>query len=344
MSSFTLEIVLSRFREDLLASLELICNPATFDANTDMRITIYNKGGDDLEEILTSSLNKKRNSSPRIMDAIRRFIDDKKRFQIVNVENLGREADTYIYHILQNYLLLADVTVFLPASCMNDIKIEHTRQLFQRVNSTKNSVLAGQWIIPSVRGRLGKFMIKKWSGTDSNNAKTLELSASVACLPATRRPYALWYDHFFPNITTHVVSYYSMFAISSVHVRRKEKSYYQQFFDELHVHINPETGHFMERSWEAIFFPLPEECLYAAKLPQQDQHIDNDVQHKSIANATFSQLLSAYSTKSVRRSELVPSSDATRPTVLDNIGKSFDNEINSKRKREDNIVEDDRAL
>jgi Protein of unknown function (DUF3431) len=33
------------------------------------------------------------------------------------LENIGREAHTYLYHICNNYRLLSDVTVFVQAMC-----------------------------------------------------------------------------------------------------------------------------------------------------------------------------------------------------------------------------------
>ena len=138
-------------------------------------------------------------------------------------------------------------------------------------------------------------MIKNWTGTDSNNAKTMSEvgAAAVACQPASRRPYSQWYDHYFPGIKTHVVCYYSMLAVSAAHVTRQPVSYYQQFLDEVRVHVNPETGHYMERSWEAIFFPLPDACLYAAKPIQQApaSQLKQEAENKKMQSSSFSQLL-----------------------------------------------------
>jgi len=191
---FTVEVVISRFRENILHCLELICKEGTFDEEIDVKVTIYNKGGDDCAEILQSAVDKKKGKFDRIVQLLR----DPNKFRIISLDNLGREAHTYLFHVVHNYNDMASVTVFLPATCMNQVKEDHTVKLLQRVNTTRNTVIAGQWMAPSIRNRLGSFIISKWSGRDSDNAKLLTESNAVDCMPATRRPFSAWYDHFSP--------------------------------------------------------------------------------------------------------------------------------------------------
>ena len=197
--------------------------------------------------------------------ALRRFSQlalDRDRLRVYPLQNLGREADTYLHHLCEQYDCLAAVTLLLPASCMNEVKSEHTRQLVERAVGTRSSVLAGQWIVPTVRGRLGPFMIKKWQGLDSKNASHLP---TVAVLPSTRRPYSVWYDHYFPDTTVNVVCYYSMLAVAAAHVQQHPVQRYRDLLAEVRVHSNPETGHYMERSWAAVFHPIPDACVFSAR-------------------------------------------------------------------------------
>ena len=122
--------------------------------------------------------------------ALRRFtrlVNDKEKLRVLPLQNLGREADTYLHHLSERYDQLAAVTVLLPASCMNDIKSEHTRRLCLRVADTRSSVLAGQWVVPSVRTRLGGFMIKKWQVSKNALAplSTSTLLPLCVCLART---------------------------------------------------------------------------------------------------------------------------------------------------------------
>ena len=44
--------------------------------------------------------------------------------------------------------------------------------------------------------------------------------------------------------------------VSRNDIRQHPKKYYQNFLDELSKSPNPEVGHYVERSWCAIFYPL----------------------------------------------------------------------------------------
>ena len=60
---------------------------------------------------------------------------------VYNIENVGRCDHTYLYHIVNNYDQLADVTVFLPASCLDGIKACNTKHVMDIVMRTKTTVL-----------------------------------------------------------------------------------------------------------------------------------------------------------------------------------------------------------
>mmetsp|Transcript_16754 Transcript_16754/g.28108 ORF Transcript_16754/g.28108 Transcript_16754/m.28108 type:complete len:342 (+) Transcript_16754:892-1917(+) len=313
---FTVEVVISRFRENILHCLELICKEGTFDEEIDVKVTIYNKGGDDCAEILQSAVDKKKGKFDRIVQLLR----DPNKFRIISLDNLGREAHPYLFHVVHNYNDMASVTVFLPATCMNQVKEDHTVKLLQRVNTTRNTVIAGQWMAPSIRNRLGSFIISKWSGRDSDNAKLLTESNAVDCMPATRRPFSAWYDHFFPGIKTHVASYYSMLAVHRDLAWKKEVGHYTQLLDELDVHSNPETGHFMERSWEAVFYPVPDACLFAARpIKQENSRVTatGSGSARATSDMSFAQLMNSYGSGSKKRSAGAVDSEKDRGASAD---------------------------
>jgi hypothetical protein len=58
------------------------------------------------------------------------------------------------------------------------------------------------------------------------------------------------------------VSFNGMFAVSREHIKQHPVSHYEALLRALSHSSNPEDGHFLERSWVAVFHPLPRECLY----------------------------------------------------------------------------------
>lgn len=173
---------------------------------------------------------------------------------ITSLPNVGREGHTYLYHIINRYETLSDVTVFLPGSCFDEIKRSSTQSLMDKVENTKNTVIAGKWYVPSVKAALKKFTIGEWTGHNESNVATM---TTTGCQPSSIRPYGRWYDHYFKDVSINVVSYTSTFAIAKEHILQHSKDYYMNLLSALGGHCNPEDGHYIERSWVAVFHPIP---------------------------------------------------------------------------------------
>lgn len=76
------EIVIARYNEDLSWLVDI---PKS------IKITIYNKGNDDIDK----------------MNSIKNL-----KFTVIKLPNIGRESHTYLYHIINNYDKLAHRTIF----------------------------------------------------------------------------------------------------------------------------------------------------------------------------------------------------------------------------------------
>ena len=103
------EIVISRYNEDL----EWLKDKPFNEYNT----IIYNKGK-----------NEDFYKAPSIT-------------KIIPLENVGREAHTYFYHIINNYDNLADLTVFLPGSIQLQHKMAKANALFNKIPDSNTSII-----------------------------------------------------------------------------------------------------------------------------------------------------------------------------------------------------------
>ena len=164
--------------------------------------------------------------------------------------NLGRCDHTYLYHIVNSYDNLAPVTVFLPASCSDRYKQERAKKTCQIALKTNTSLFFGHQYKPNVRDQLYYFKLDTWKATNQAN---LAANPEQQLQLAEIRPFGAWYDAHFPGIQTQVVCYYGIFAVSRDHIRQHPKAYYHALLDQLSVGSNPEVGHYMERSWGALF-------------------------------------------------------------------------------------------
>jgi hypothetical protein len=180
----------------------------------------------------------------------------------VKLPNVGKCDHTYLYHIIKNYDNLADVTCFFPASClMNSFKKDKTLRTLEYATNTKNSVFIGR-NMNNVYKDLYKFELDEYVTTNTENAKINSDGSMKKC---EIRPFGKWYESLFGDLRVTLVDYTSIFAVSREHILQHPRSYYENLIKYLDDDVSPECGHYMERSWVAVFSPVPTECLYNNK-------------------------------------------------------------------------------
>lgn len=215
-----IEIVVARYNEDLKWTKEYPFNQ--------FKYTIYNKG----------------NNNDFTKPALYRT------FQLPNV---GRCDHTYLYHIVSNYSSLAPITIFLPGSIQIYYKKAVAVKLINHILSLENAVFLGFETIINIQTKFKKFYLDEWSASDPNNRVNNDDSHLQ---PALLRPYGKWYKYFFGNIPVKHYCYMGIFSINKLDIIKHDISKYTQLLNSVSIHSNPEVGHYIERSWAAIFHPL----------------------------------------------------------------------------------------
>lgn len=219
MTSKNIEIVVARYNEDLSWMNEQpFCK---------FKYTVYNKGiNDDFEK--------------------------KHVINIINLPNVGRCDHTYLYHIVHNFHNLAPITVFFPGSLNNPIKKRNAIKILNGILHYRRAIFFG-YRTYNLRAHFNNFRLNEWKCTDPKNAV---LNPERKLLPAVIRPYGLWYKFHFGNS---IVKYWCIHGIFSMHRRDITKhniERYKRLLAGVERHSNPEVGHYIERSWAAIFHPL----------------------------------------------------------------------------------------
>jgi hypothetical protein len=173
--------------------------------------------------------------------------------------NIGRCDHTYLYHIVHNYDDMATVTIFTTGSTG---AITHKRNKFQfvidKVFTTHDTVFRGHRL-KSIKETFQDFKLDSWQATDSNNQ---EDHVKDKLYPARMRPFKQWYEKTFPDIEINFFSYGGVFAVSKQHIHNRSKASYIRLMNQFPKHSNPEIGHYFERAWLAVFYPIPDKCLY----------------------------------------------------------------------------------
>lgn len=179
--------------------------------------------------------------------------------EITNLPNVGVCDHTYLYHLVNNYDTLADVTIFLPASGDLQTKRARVDATINKAFETKDTVIYGFLNPQGTKVKQYGFRIDRHVTASKHNQ---ELGDNFRQAPAEVRPFGLWYETHFPGINVPYESNAGIFAVSRKHVYLRPKEFYQRLLEQVDDSKFHEASHFIERSWPAIFHPLPPQCFY----------------------------------------------------------------------------------
>ncbi|KAI9696602.1 MAG: hypothetical protein M1836_005621 [Candelina mexicana] len=165
--------------------------------------------------------------------------------------NIGREGHTYLHHIIERYSSLADITIFLQGRIDDHITLTPS-EIMDAARGTKD-------------GQVTTFPFRElelfdhWDGIPWDEYPCWK--KWFGCASATRTPAKHW-QRIFPGTKVPMSVAYqpgALFAVRRSTIQQHPLSLYkfllEEFFSGDMAHINPETGHFMERFWLAIWNP-----------------------------------------------------------------------------------------
>jgi hypothetical protein len=212
-SNMTIEIVVANYEENLDWINEI---PEQFYT----KLTIYNKG---------SAKNYK---FPKMNS--------------VNLPNIGHCDHTYLYHVVNNYDKLADITIFLPGSVWTQpYKKETANKMMSFIDIHKRPTL-----VCSDRGENHKnLVVNEWAVSSPENSR---FSSQQELTPAAIRPLGKWFEAHFPGEKHECVSFYGIVSASRESIHKRPKEFYQGLLNEVSI-PSPEAGHFTERTWANTF-------------------------------------------------------------------------------------------
>jgi hypothetical protein len=232
-----LQIVVARYKEPL--------NWLKDDPFNKYPVIIYNKGGD----------NNYFKSSNIIKE--------------IKLSNYGLEVHSFLYHIINNYNNLANITAFLQGSIELPNKYNRAACTITESVSRNTSILGVNLscscaVSSNFKEDNYNFTMDRYFMSHATNLITDENSKTVPC---KFRPFGNWYNELFGNILTTRAAYNHIIAIKREHILRKPIEYYKRlikFFHPQDLDRQPEVVHYFERAWQAIFFPLDENinCVY----------------------------------------------------------------------------------
>jgi len=215
-----LTIVISRYEENtdwIVSELIPLCSPR--------RIIVYNKG-----------------ASPCNLDS--------DVIQVIPLPNVGREAHTYLHHIISTYGEEEDdmTTLYIPGSCWElPYKWECVKKVTAEIANRRS-------VFPCTTckdANLENFTIDNHPSSHGGNARE---NPDTALKPSPIRPYGRWCREVLGrNTNTDRVAYWGIFAVSQRDIRARPLETYMTLRSFVDQHPNHEAAHYLERAWPIVF-------------------------------------------------------------------------------------------
>jgi hypothetical protein len=175
---------------------------------------------------------------------------------MINLPNVGREGHTYLHHIFSNYNNLGDITIFIPGSAdtypnkKNDLS-----HIMEHLKNKKSSAVRCYRDPSYIKGS-HSFKIDAWKSTSKENAA----KANSNIQPSAERPLIEWFKKHFQHSYISAITHYGVVAASREDIHKRDPSFYKSILDGM-LSDNPETGHFVERTWKEILSIADENCF-----------------------------------------------------------------------------------
>jgi hypothetical protein len=153
--------------------------------------------------------------------------------QLIRLPNVGRESHTYIHHVLEHYETLPDFTFFTQAD-----PFFHKRTISQLAQSYLMS--KAQFFPPHPPNHLpGNWKCKLEGLRDSGGT------------------IGDWWKFVFgtsyPVRRSIKTAWNGIFTVHKNRILSRPPAFYERLLQTISHHVNPEEGHYFERTWGDIF-------------------------------------------------------------------------------------------
>lgn len=186
----------------------------------------------------------------------------KGKVDVINLKNVGRCDHTYLHHIVTNFKKLADVTIFIVASALDDSMYKKSAKLKVVLDCVSKSYTSAFPVMkPVPLKKLYNFSLEKYTATNKANKALNPQNQLQLC---SIRPFGKWYEEVFKGLKVPELMYVNVnaiFAVDKEHIHNRPLSLYKHLITYVDKSSNPEAGHYMERTWTSLFYPFPDYCL-----------------------------------------------------------------------------------
>lgn len=170
--------------------------------------------------------------------------EDKPRFPVkkwVKIENVWREWETYLQHIINNYDNLADITIFLQwwmhDQLDNKVAYKNLEEYIKEVKKYGFSTSRTRIVF-----RKNPQIVFVWKAKEQYNNWSMSHAEDS---------FADFYKKIFgePQPLIFPCFFCANFAVTREKIQARSKKFYENIHKYLARHVNPEEWHYLERLW-----------------------------------------------------------------------------------------------
>ncbi len=163
-----------------------------------------------------------------------------------SVPNIGRESHTYLYHIINNYNCLCDVTLFTQGLVMDHGLT--VSDVIQTINHAESNGFKQCHVMSD--------LYSNWGRMNHSGKWLSELKSGHMRKASTT--FGEFYNHVIgadhPAFIT--IYYAAIFTVRRDVIQQKSIEYYIDIIRYVNDHVNPEEGHYFERIWFTLWSTL----------------------------------------------------------------------------------------
>jgi len=189
---------------------------------------------------------------------------------VIDIPNVGYEAGTYLYHIINNYNNLATTTLFLPGTAWTRGYKRHKMiKTIHALAKGRDSASVGyntEFLLSigtlynyiATLNAEKEFRIKSYEYSNEINRMH---SSDSKLVEAVIHPYGNWFkDMFKDEKGIRCLTYNGIFAASKHNILKRSREFYQRLLRQID-YTQSEVGHYIERSWTSIVSTPQENCI-----------------------------------------------------------------------------------
>ena len=176
-----------------------------------------------------------------------------KKITNIKLDNVGRIDHTIVYHILENWDTLADVTIFLPASIL----------MCKRKGGYLSSIRKK---LETFKEKYNGYYSPRFHKVSNFNYSIDDYQAEGNCnrnsnkfIKSEYPDFNTWKNAIIDTRPVKYIGMRGMFVVCKENIKNVDKKIYENLLESLSVGDNIENGHFAERIWAHLFIPEKEQ-------------------------------------------------------------------------------------